>query len=201
MFEYMIGELISLKDEYIVLECNGIGYAIYTSNGTMRKIGTVGSRVRIHTHMNVKEDALTLYGFVEERELAMFRLLQTVSKIGPKVAIGILSSIDYYDLNKALALGDDTTLSKAPGIGKKTAQRMILELKDKVSLDGVEMDEIEEQELLESKATDSMENEALEALMSLGYSKAEVISIISSNTTSGMKTEDIIKLVLKEIGR
>lgn len=197
----MIGELVSLKDEYMVIECNGIGYSIYTSNATMRKIGRVGSTVRVHTHMHVKEDALALYGFAEERELAMFRLLQTVSKVGPKVAIGILSSIDYYELNKALALGDDATLSKAPGIGKKTAQRMILELKDKVSLDGVEMDELEEQELIEARAVEGMESEALEALMMLGYSKAEVSSIISSNATSGMKTEDIIKLVLKEIGK
>lgn len=199
MFDYIKGRVVETRGDQLVLECGGIGYLLTASYNTINKLSGKTDEVAVRTHMNVREDGITLYGFHEYEELEMFKLLQTVSKIGPKVAIGMLSTISPSGLKKAIALNDCDLLAKAPGIGKKTAQRIVLELKDKISLD--EISSVGEIEVVEVEYETGAEGEALDALVSLGYSKPEVYAIFSKLKIEGKSSEEIIRAVLKEIGR
>ncbi|OHW62595.1 holliday junction ATP-dependent DNA helicase RuvA [Andreesenia angusta] len=201
MFDYIKGRVVETRGDQLVLECGGIGYLLTASYNTISKLGGKTEEVAVRTHMSVREDGVTLYGFYEYEELEMFKLLQTVSKIGPKVAIGMLSTISPSGLKKAIALSDCDLLAKAPGIGKKTAQRIVLELKDKISLD--EISSVGEIDLVEVEAEyeTGAEGEALDALVSLGYSKPELYSVLGKLEIEGKSSEEIIRAVLKEIGR
>lgn len=195
MYEYIIGNIVEIYEDRIVLESNNIGYSIYTSSYTIQNI-IKRENIMIKTHLSVREDDMTLYGFLTDQEVEMFRLLQTVSKIGPKVAIGILSSLSVNEIRRAILFNEQKILTKAPGIGSKTAQRMILELKDKISSE----DLIENEENITISNTQNVE-EAIDALLSLGYSRNEIYSIISKIDTKDKSVEDIIKIALVRIGR
>lgn len=199
MFEYIRGDITEIGDDYIVLENNNIGYLINTSRASTMDIGNELKERIIYTHLNVREDDMSLYGFTTKDELDMFRLLQTVSKIGPRVALGILSTMNTLDLKISLVNEDIKTLTKSPGVGKKTAERMILELKDKVHIDKNE--KVKEKIKTTDLGTLSSKDEVTEALMSLGYSQNEIFVALNNIDTKDKNTEDLIKETLKELSK
>lgn len=199
MLDYIKGYVEHIDDDHIVVECNDIGYHIITSATTIGELTHQGDKVCIYTEMVVREDSLTLCGFSSRNELKMFRLLTSVSGVGTKVGIAILSSITYTSLYTIIMSGNVDALTAANGVGKKTAQRIILELKDKVkkvmhiSIDHGEMI----QEILDVNHTAFEDAKA--ALASLGYSQSEVNLALSGIETSNLSVEDIIKLALKNL--
>ena len=195
MFEFIIGDIISIRDDYIILQNNGIGYKIYTSTNSIIKLELGMKDVVIYTNLIVRDDGLFLYGFISEEEMDMFKLLQLVSKVGPKVALGILSTITPEQIKLAIIKRDIESLSKAPGIGKKTAERLILELKDRIDKDvNIGVDDVE-------NIHPNEYNEAVNGLMSLGYTRIEVEKAIRNLDLSRMKIEDIIREGLKKISK
>ncbi|MDK2918448.1 MAG: holliday junction helicase RuvA [Candidatus Petromonas sp.] len=196
MIDFIKGSIEYCGDDHLVIENNGIGYKVYTSSYTIFNLGEKKESVTLYTQMIVREDDISLCGFSTRNELKMFDLLKTVKGVGTKVALGILSSISYLDLVNILASGDTNSLTKAPGIGKKTAQRIILELKDKVSKK-IQLDNIDEYSLENNFIYSSGENnEAVEALVSLGYSKTEAQEVLRK-IDNNLSIEDMIKQALK----
>lgn len=195
LFEFIIGDIISIRDDYIILQNNGIGYKIYTSTNSIIKLELGMKDVVIYTNLIVRDDGLFLYGFISEEEMDMFKLLQLVSKVGPKVALGILSTITPEQIKLAIIKRDIESLSKAPGIGKKTAERLILELKDRIDKDvNIGVDDVE-------NIHPNEYNEAVNGLMSLGYTRIEVEKAIRNLDLSRMKIEDIIREGLKKLSK
>jgi len=144
MYEYIKGEIVSKKHDYVVVDNAGIGYKIFTSINTMSRLQT-NEQALLHTYLHVREDIMVLYGFYSEEELFLFNMLISISGIGPKAALSILSVLSYQEVATAVVCEDAASLSKAPGIGKKTAMRIILELKDKLKGLDVEDMEVKEQ--------------------------------------------------------
>lgn len=195
MIDYMIGRVSYIGGDYFLLENNGIGYRINTSTNTLGKLERGDGDQHIFTDLIVREDSMSLYGFSGAEEMTMFKLLLTVSKIGPKVACGILSALRPSQIEKAVAQKDVTTLCKGPGVGKKTAERIVLELKDKMNGGFQEEDTIDEH-FVQDEAS-----EAVEALIALGYSRYEAERVFTGSVTEGMSVEDMIKLGLRKLSR
>lgn len=193
MIGYLRGEVIYLYTDYVLLDVHGVGYRVFIANSTRQKL-RLHEKAQLFTYTSVREDAIILYGFATQEEYDLFLQLLSVSGIGPKVALGILSSITVEGLCRAIQNKQASVLMKLPGIGKKSAERLILELKDKVAFDGGE------QELLtienEADVGDDMVAEAMAALQSLGYTQAEIAPIIRK-TAKYKTTEAIIKASLK----
>lgn len=195
MYQYIKGNVEEVGDSYVVIENNGIGYYINTSRNSINYIKNNLSECKVYTYLNVRDDDMSLFGFASMEELNMFKLLLIVSKIGPKVALGVLSTITPSNIKLAILSNDVTALTKAPGIGKKTANRMILELKDKID-DNIDMDK----DMLFSQDSDNLD-EVSGALISLGYSRSEITNILSKIDREGLSTEAIIKNALKELAK
>lgn len=199
MLDYIKGYVEYIDEDYIVVEANDIGYKIKTSLTTIGDLSHHGEKVCIFTEMVVREDSITLCGFSSKNELKMFRLLTSISGVGTKVGIAILSSIPYTSLYTILISGDVKALTQANGVGKKTAERIILELKDKVkkvmhiSIDHGEVI----QEALDMDHTAFEDAKA--GLLSLGYTHTEINEAVSGIETMNLTTEDIIKLALKNL--
>lgn len=192
MIDFVIGNVVAIQDEYIVLQNNNIGYKIYTSMTSILEVELGEKDVMMYTKLNVREDAIQLYGFVSEEEMEMFELVTKVSGIGPKTGLNILSTITPSQIKLAIHRKDYATLTKAPGIGKKTAERMVLELKDKIG-------EMTELDIEEGEIPSKEHDAAIEALMSLGYLKYEAEKSIRGLDLDGMDAEDIIRHGLKEL--
>ncbi|CCQ94016.1 Holliday junction ATP-dependent DNA helicase RuvA [[Clostridium] ultunense Esp] len=193
MYEYIIGKVVSIKEDYIVLDNNGIGYRIYTSKNSLMNL-EIHEKITMYIYFNLREDGVYLYGFITEEELNMFNLLLLVSKVGPKVGLNILSTLTPNQIKLAILKNDSNILCNAPGVGKKTASRIILELKDRVDKEDI----VEDENII----IDNDEVEiAIDGIMSLGYSRNEVIKVINKIDTSKMVTEDIIREVLKRISK
>lgn len=193
MFEYITGKLVSIKDDYIVLENGGIGYKIFTSSNSLANL-EIDKIVTMYIHFNLREDGVFLYGFVAEDELYMFNMLRLVSKIGPKVALSVLSTLTVNQIKSAILNSDDATLCNVPGIGKKTASRVILELKDRLK------DEI----IVDDKKPLDESNDleiALQGMVSLGYTRGEVLKAIKNLDVNQMNTEEIIREALKRLSK
>lgn len=190
MFEYLKGIVTDIVLDKIIIEVNGIGYRV---NSTMNSAANVkkGDMATIYTRMVVREDEVSLYGFTSHEELKMFQHLTSVSKIGPKVASGILSTYSPGKVGAYILSNDIASLSKSPGVGKKTAERIVLELKDKVDKTTVEYDYT----LFNDENKD--DNEAVEALIALGYTKMESEKAVNAVKDNSLETEDIIKNALK----
>ena len=191
MFAYIIGDVKAKKEEYIVLDNGGIGYKIFTSYNTIKNLNTYDN-VMIYTEFVVRDDGVYIYGFDTERELDMFKKLTTVSSIGPKVGLSILSTLTVDEIKYAIFKNEIDILTKAPGIGKKTASRIILELKDKIDEDFV-VDNKEE--IAENKDTEF----AVDALVNLGYMKNDVVNFIKKLDDPDMPIEEIIKQAMKTL--
>lgn len=199
MYEYIKGYVEHIDVDYIVLESQDIGYHVATSTTTISELMHQGDKVCIYTELVVREDSMSLVGFSTRNELKMFKLLLSVSGVGVKVAIAILSSIPYTSLYTILINGDVKALTSANGVGKKTAERIILELKEKVKK--VMHITVDHGEVIQE--TFDMEHTNIEdaraALGSLGYNQTEVNSAISGIETTNLSVEDIIKLALKNL--
>lgn len=197
MYAYFKGELEDIGSENIVVDVGGIGYNIKVSEDVISKLPALHYKVQIYTYTSVREDAIQLYGFLTPEDLKMFRKLITVSGIGPKAAQAILSVMDADALKFAIISGDSKAISKAPGVGGKSAERIILELKDKVSIeDTFSGDEGE----VFTSTNDKVKNEAIEALIALGYSPSDAIRATSKIVvTEDMSVETMLKMALKNI--
>ncbi len=200
MYSYMKGELVEILEETIVLEVNNIGYNIHIPASMIDSFSGTGQTVKIYTYFHVKEDAMKLYGFLTRDDLNIFKLLLGVSGIGPKGALAILTVMTPDDLRFAV-LGDDAkTIAKAPGIGNKTAQRLILELKDKLNLeDAFEAKSMHVAANLGNSAS-GVKSEAVQALTALGYSAAEALKAVNGvELTEDMAVEEVLKAALKQM--
>jgi len=197
MFAYITGLVEEKYENSIVIDVNGIGYLVQTTSSTLRRVKGLGDKVKLYTYLYVREDALTLYGFYTKEERSMFERLISVTGVGPKGALGILSTLSAADLALAIVTNNVNLLTKAPGVGKKTAHRLILELKEKIETD----------ELLDASAGktfiegDSQIQEAIYALIALGYDRAEAIRAIESIDPVDMTVEEMILQALKSIDR
>ena len=191
MFEYIKGCVTFLGEDYLVLENKGIGYRIYTSKNSIAKVSNTKDEIKVFTYLNLSEDGIYLYGFYDYEELNMFKMLLLVSKIGPKMALGLLSSLTVNDIKSAIFNNNPDLLSRAPGIGKKTAGRIILELKDRI--DSISIDEVK------IGGENRNIDDAVSALLSLGYTRNEINNVFSQMELGNLKTEDIIKLSIKKL--
>ncbi len=200
MYSYIKGILTETEQNRITVEAGGVGYDIFVAGSLLSELPAQGSEVKIYTHFNVKEDDQTLYGFLYKEDREMFRSLITVNGIGPKGALSILSVLSPDDLRMAIATGDVKSLSQAPGIGKKTAERVILDLRDKVAKGGFSGESFLEKGAAKNLAGRNAGpvSEAIDALTVLGYSRMEAGRAVGMvNLTEDMTTEDVLKEALK----
>lgn len=196
MYEYIKGKYIGINKDYVIVENSGIGYKIFTSGATMSSMPKNGEEIMLYLEQIVREDFIGLYGFDSKEELEMFKLLLTVSGVGPKAALSLLSISRVNNLKYAIMIGDEKHICRGVGIGKKTAARIILEIKDKLKSD----------ELLDSSLEiDAQDNEnvmalseALSALIALGYSEKEAESVLKKIDKND-SVENIIKNALKAL--
>lgn len=196
MYEYIKGTYIGMNKDYIVVENNGIGYKIFTSGATMSSVPKCGEEIMLYLDQIVREDFLGLYGFESKEELEMFKLLLTISGVGPKAALSLLSISRVNNLKYAIMTGDEKHICRGVGIGKKTAARIILELKDKLKPDEL-LDNVGDGGILDNENTMVL-SEALSALLALGYSEKEserVLKTVNKDDT----VENIIKASLKAL--
>lgn len=194
MYSYIKGTIEEINLDSLVIEANNIGYKINVSSNTLMDV-KLEKECKIYTKLIVREDDMSLCGFGTKEELNMFELLNSVSKIGPKVALGILSFATPKQIGAYIVSEDVAKMSKAPGVGKKTAERIILELKDKIDKNNIEF----EPTLLNHTPVNISKDEAVDALVALGYSTQEAKEVRDSCKKSGMNTEDIIKKSLSYI--
>lgn len=201
MYAYIKGILAAKESESIIVEAGGIGYSIAAPLSTIEALGQTGQEVKVHTYLYVREDAMNLYGFATNEELGMFKLLLTVSGVGPKAALSLLSAISPSKFSLAVISNDPKTLTRAQGIGTKIAQRIILELKDKISKEQVEQSK--DNGFLEEINTTgrSRLSEAVSALMVLGYSAVEANKAIAAVYSDDLDLETIIRNALKGLAR
>ena len=200
MFAYVNGFLEDATVDNAVIDVNGFGINVRISADTASRLPGIGEEVRLYTYTYVKEDAFLLYGFLSRSDLEMFKLCITVSGIGPKGALAILSVMDADALRFAIMSGDAKAISRAPGVGARTAQRLILELKDKLSLeDAFEQKLAKNDSPVQNKAKGA-KNEAIEALVALGYSSSEALKALNGiEITDDTDVEDILKAALKNM--
>jgi len=192
MYEYITGIYTGMNKDYIVVENNGIGYKIYTSGSTIAQIPQINEKVHIFIQQIVREDFIGLYGFLTKDELNMFNLLLTINGVGAKAALSLLSICSVLNLKYAIVSKDEKTIVRAPGIGKKIAQRIILELKDKIDIgENVLIKNSDENDRIIITS-----NEALDALLSLGYTEKEASRALKA-VDSNDSVENIIKNCLK----
>ncbi len=197
MFAHFDGIVADKTADSIVLDVNGVGYLLFVSGATLQMAPQVGERMKLYSVLNVREDAMELFGFYSREEKAMYERLRGVSGVGSRTALQILSAMSVRDLSLALVSGDANALTRVPGIGKKTAQRLVLELKDKV----------EDSQLAGSGASVSPksvsagpEGEAVAALVALGYSSSEAARAVSRVAGQTDKADELIFLALKGLG-
>ena len=196
MIAYIKGRIDFIDTDNIVVEQNGIGFQIYMPQSDLEVL-SIKDEVKIYTYLNVREDAMQLFGFLSPESLQMYRLLLGVSGVGPKGGLSIISACPGDALQIAILSGDSKAISKAPGIGNKTAQKIILELKDKVDFDEM-IDTIQPQAV--SLSMTQAQSDVLEALVSLGYSQSSARDALKSvENSQEMETEDLLKEVLKHI--
>ncbi len=192
MFNYIEGKIVEKQDGYIVLDCNNIGYEIQVSEHTLNSIEYLNEMVKILTYMQVREDGITLYGFISREEKNMFLKLISVSGIGPKMAIGILSGITVNDLVSAILRQDVKMLCTIKGLGKKTAERLLVELKD-LSMPSLAQS-------VEENVNEDYISQATDALISLGVGKNEAYRLAKENASNSTSVEEIITKVLRGMG-
>lgn len=198
MFAYIKGSLEQKSNNYVVIDVGGIGYKIFMATKAIEALGEIGEVVKVHTHYYVREDNISLYGFNTNEELRMFELLLQVSGIGAKSAIAMLSEISPSSFALAVISDDISQLVKIPGIGKKTAARIVLELKDKLKTE----EAITKTEEVKLSITNEEEtSEAIAALQVLGYTKREIEKALENVDTKNSQLEEIIKQGLKNLAR
>ena len=202
MISYIRGTLAEKKEDSAVVEAHGVGYQIFVPVPVLSELPPLGESVKIYTYFSVREDGMSLFGFLSRQDLAMFKQLIGVNGIGPKSALGILSALRPDVLRMAVASGDAKTISRAPGVGPKTAQRIILDLKDKIRPEDVLAGGLEESLAVpeEISGVGQAGKEAVEALTALGYSAAEAAGAVKKvKITEEMTAEDVLKGALRHL--
>lgn len=200
MISYIKGKLTEVEDGIIVVENNGIGFNIHVPATVISSFSSIGDEVKVYTYLQIREDAHSLFGFLSRDDLNIFKMLINVNGIGPKGALAILSTISPDDLRFAILSDDAKLISTAPGIGSKTAQKLILELKDKIKLE--ETFESYSKSVNTVKTDDVLiaKNEAIEALVSLGYGSAEAMRAVRDvENADELDSEEILKRALKKL--
>lgn len=201
MIAFLNGEISAIYEDKVIIEVSGVGYNVLMPSSCIKMLKGIGNIAKIYTYLSVREDAMQLYGFNTSDELELFKLLITVNGIGPKASLQILSSMSQDEIKMAIVAGDSKTLSKVPGIGPKTAQRIIIDLKDKIDLINTVESRLSS-DITYLGALSDEKSEALEALVALGYSKKDALNAVSSvDAPQGTKVEEILKLALKSISR
>lgn len=199
MIYSLTGELTYIGDQFLVVECGGVGFKCFTSVATAANAGRIGDQIRLYTYLSVKEDALDLYGFKTENELRAFKLLISVSGVGPKAAASILSEMSADKLSLAVAAGDTKAITRANGVGKKIAERIVLELKDKMA--GVTLSSSESSvSAAASVAEDSPAGEAVAALVALGFSKSDAAAAVGAMDSS-LPADEMIRQGLRQLSK
>ena len=202
MIDFVNGEIEYIYEDRVLVDCGFMGYNIYVTGNVLERCN-IGDEIKLYTYLSVREDAMNLFGFLTRDELDVFKLLITVNGIGPKGALAILTIISPNELRFAVASEDAKLISKAPGVGAKTAQKVILELKDKLSLEDALSND--DNQILNERKSQNVDNsrnikDAVEVLVALGYSQTESLKAIKlCDVNNDMDTEDIVKLALKNI--
>lgn len=201
MIAYVNGIIDDIAEDNVVIDVGGIGYNVKISSDTASRLPGTGEPVKLYTYTSVREDALSLYGFLTRSDLEIFKKLITVNGIGPKGGLSILSVMDADDLRFAIMSGDSKAISRAPGIGAKTAQRVILDLKDKIEIDDTMIGrEINNYGAKLMAADSAQKQEAVAALVSLGYGKAESLKAVNSiENIEDMDSGAVLKAALKKM--
>lgn len=201
MISFVRGELVAIEEEKAIIDVHGVGFGVYMPGQAICMLPSIGEEVRIHTYLNVREDAMQLFGFLTRDDLNVFKLLITVSGIGPKGALNILSQLSPDDLRFAVMTNDAKTIASAPGIGKKTAEKMIIELKDKFDIQDVLNKAVApETATVNASGANALQSEAIQALVALGYTSTEAMKAVKKITVSDdTSVEDLLKLALKNI--
>ena len=200
MISYVRGELAAVEPQKAVVDVGGVGYGVYMSQQALSLLPQPGNEVKLFTYLNVKEDAMQLFGFLTKDDLEIFKLVIGVSGIGPKGGLNILSCMSPDELRFAIMSGDAKAISAAPGIGKKTAEKLILELRDKVDIADVLESAVHggsSEDLRAAEAESGMQAEAVQALVALGYGNAESLRAVRKTSPDCQTVEDILKEALK----
>ena len=201
MYAYIKGDITAIEEESLIIENNGIGYRVTVPASILDGELGIGDSVKVYTYFSVREDAMQLFGFLSKDDLEMFRKLLGVSGVGPKAGVAILSALGADALRFAILSDDAATISKAPGIGRKTAQKIILELKDKVDLmDAFELKAAHTEERKNGSDQESPQSEAVLALTALGYPNAQALKAVRAASAQGFSdVEELLKAALKEL--
>ncbi len=201
MISYIRGEVAAVEKEKIIVDVGGIGYGIFMPEASMGLLPQIGNEVKVHTYLNVREDAMQLFGFLTRDDLEVFKLLIGVSGIGPKGGLSILSKLTADDLRFAVLSGDAKAISSAPGIGKKTAEKVIIELKDKLDVEKMlsrSAGAVEDTVSVDS-STNEIQAEAVQALIALGYGSTESLKAVKNVSLDNMTVEEVLKQALKNL--
>ena len=202
MISYIRGELCDIEEQKAIVDVNGVGYGIYMPQQALSLLPPMGQQVKIHTYLNIREDAMQLFGFLTKEDLNVFRLLIGVNGIGPKAGLNILSCLSPDELRFAVLSGDAKAISATPGIGKKTAEKLILDLKDKLNIEDMlehaaHGGDSEDLASGTDTASNTMQAEAVQALTALGYGSAESLRAVKKSSPECSSVEDILKEALK----
>lgn len=200
MISYIRGELIAIEEEKVIVDVSGVGFGIFMPGQAMNLLPPIGEEVKLHTYMNVREDAMQLFGFLTRDDLNVFKLVIGVSGIGPKGGLSILSHLSPDELRFAVMAHDVKAISGAPGIGKKTAEKLIIELKDKLNIEDVLERTVEKEHTATTNTNNQVQTEAVQALVALGYGNTESLKAVKKvGASDEMSVEEILKQALKYI--
>ena len=201
MISFLVGTIEEKYENTLVLDVNGVGYELQISNNSLVALPNSNETTKVYTYLHVKEDGIALFGFATQEEKGIFMKLITVSGVGPKMAISILSGMKISDLIVAISREDVSLLAKIKGLGKKTAERICLELKDKISAVGYGTDLFNYKENLDNFYDENALNDAVETLINLGVNKNDAYRLARANAGDGATAEEIILKVLRYLGR
>lgn len=201
MISYIRGKLVAVEKEKVIIDVGGVGYGIFMPESAMGLLPQMGNEVKLHTYLNVREDAMQLFGFLTRDDLEIFKLLIGVSGIGPKGGLSILSKLTADDLRFAIMSGDSKAISAAPGIGKKTAEKVIIELKDKLDIEQIlnPSDSETKSAIKMDSSTNEVQSEAVQALVALGYGSTESLKAVNKVNSENMTVEEVLKQALKNL--
>ncbi|MBR2349336.1 MAG: Holliday junction branch migration protein RuvA [Clostridia bacterium] len=199
MYSYISGQLVNIENNYVTIDVGGVGYEICVSINTLNKLPTVGNKIKLHAYLNVREDEMSLFGFYSREEKALFLKLITVTGVGPKAAIGILSGMLPENLAVCIATGDVKAIAKIKGVGKKIAERLVLELKEKLAMP--ETDYISGEVSVNVVGMDAMSTEAITALRSLGVTQSEAAMLVSQARKESDTLEELILNALRRMDK
>lgn len=199
MISYIRGELAAIETDKVIVDVGGVGYGIYMSARGMSLLPHPGHEVKLHTYLNVREDAMHLFGFLTRDDLEIFKLVIGVSGIGPKGGLGILAALSPDEIRFAVLSGDVKAICQAPGIGKKTAEKLIIELKDKLTIEDALTHAAPDSSKGIQGASGSVQSEAVQALVALGYGSTESLRAVKQTETGLDSVEDVLKEALKKM--